>query len=523
MKRRSFLQATGALTIPVSVDNFRLSAMAPTNMLGRLAAMATATDHVLVFIDLNGGNDGLNTVIPIDQYSNLSRARSNVLIPENKVLALTGNNKTGLHPSLPGLRDMYNNGRLHIIQNVGYPNQNFSHFRSADIWFTASDANEYLTSGMGGRYLNMEYPGFPVGYPNSSMPDPLGIQVGSLLSVFFQGPASQMGIAINNPEDVFNLVPGIADPAPAGYPGDQLTYVRTVAQQTSSYTKTISDAAKKVTSQGTYPDTDLARQLRVVARLIAGGLKTRIYMVTIGGFDTHSVQTDKSDTTKGIHANLLKTLNDAVVAFQNDLNGLGIADRVVGMTLSEFGRRVKSNDSQGTDHGAAAPMFVFGKPVDGGKITGTNPVIPANATVNDNLEVQYDFRSMYATMLRDWLCLSDADVKTVLQQDYPILPLIKNSCSTSGVYRVRNEGVNLIKCWPNPFMDQAQVSYVADGTHTVIELLDYSGRTLMRVVDEEMPAGRYNRSFQVPPIPGGQYILRYSSLNNMQSIFVQKQ
>lgn len=523
MKRRNFLKATGAaVTIPVTVDNFKLSAMAPSAMLSRLAAMATATDHVLVLIDLNGGNDGLNTVIPLDQYSNLSKARSNVLIPENKVLSLSGTTKTGLHPSLSGLRNLYNDGKMHIIHNVGYPNQNFSHFRSADIWFTASESNEYLTSGMAGRYLNLEYPGFPIGYPNTDMPDPLGIQVGSLLSVFFQGPSAQMGIAINNPDDVFNLVPGISDAAPTGYPGDQLSYVRTVAQQTSSYTKTISDAAKKVTTQGTYPDTDLARQLKVVAKLIAGGLKTRIYMVTLGGFDTHSVQTEKSDTTKGVHANLLKTLNDAIVAFQNDIQGLGVADRVMGMTLSEFGRRVKSNDSQGTDHGAAAPVFVFGNGVDGGKMTGSNPTIPATVTVNDNLDMQYDFRSLYATMLRDWLCLSDADVKTVLQKDFSVLPVVKNSCSTSGVYRLRAEGHPLLKCWPNPFTDQAQLSYEADGTHTVIDLMDYSGRVLFTIVDEAMPAGRYTRRFNVPPLPAGQYIMRYASLQHQQSIFVQK-
>lgn len=522
MKRRSFLKAIGTTTIPLTVDNFNLSAMSPGPVLQRLLAMATATDHVLVLIDLNGGNDGLNTVIPLDQYSNLSKARSNVLIPENKVLKINGTSATGLHPSLSGLQQLYNNGKLHIVQNVGYENQNFSHFRSADIWFTASEHNEYLSSGMGGRYLNLEYPGFPNGYPNTSVPDPLGIQVGSLLNVFFQGPSAQMGIAINNPDDVFNLVPGIADAAPSGYPGEQLSYVRLVAQQTSSYTKTISAAAKKVTSQGTYPDTGLAKQLKVVAKLVAGGLKTRLYMVSLGGFDTHSVQTEKSDTTKGVHANLLKTLNDAIMAFQNDLKGLGISDKVVGMTVSEFGRRIKSNDSQGTDHGSAAPQFIFGDPVNGGKISGKNPSIPSAATVDDNLSKEYDFRSLYASLLRDWLCLNDADIRTVLQKDFPYLPLIKQSCSTAGVSSLRFEGEPLVKCWPNPFRDRANISYIADGTHTVIELMDYSGRMIRRLVDEHQSGGEHTREFDATDLAAGQYILRYTSLHNMQSVFVVK-
>lgn len=522
MKRRSFLKAVSAVTLPLTVDNMSLSAMAPQNTLARLLAMATSTDNVIVIIDLNGGNDGLNTVIPLDQYANLSKARNNVLIPENKVLSLNGTTKTGLHPSLSGLRNLYNNGKLHIIQNVGYENQNYSHFRSSDIWFTASDSNEYLSSGLGGRYLNLEYPGFPDGYPNVDVPDPLGIQVGSLLSVFFQGPTAQMGIAINNPDDVFNLVPGIADTAPSGYPGDQLNYIRLVAQQTSSYTKTISDAAKKVTTQGTYPDTDLARQLKVVAKLIAGGLKTRLYMVSIGGFDTHSVQTEKSDTTKGIHANLLSTLNDAIVAFQNDLEGLNIADRVVGMTVSEFGRRIKSNDSQGTDHGAAAPQFIFGKPVDGGKISGNNPSIPSTVTVDNNLDKEHDYRSLYATLLRDWLCLSDEDVQTVLQEQFPILPFIKNSCSTSGVYHLKHEGNPLLSCWPNPFSNDIQLNYKGDSSHTIIELTDYSGRVLMKLIDEDPDNSIHSKQFNLSHLPSGQYSMRYISLHHMQSIFVTK-
>jgi uncharacterized protein (DUF1501 family) len=327
-------------------------------------------------------------VIPRSNYSGYVNARSNIAIPENKILPLYGNAATGLHPAMTGLQSLFNDGKLSVIQSVGYPSPSFSHFRASDIWMSASDSSQVLNSGWAGRYLNDLNPNYPIGYPNSNMPDPLAIQIGSVTSLTVQGPAVSMGLSISSTTNFYNLVNGVQDPSPDTPAGKELSFLRTIAQQTQQYASVIKNAAAKTTTQVTYPtNNSLADQLKIVAKLINGGLKTRIYMVNYGGFDTHSNQVNSTDTATGSHANLLKNVSDAIKAFQDDLKLLGMEDRVVGMTYSEFGRRIKSNGSTGTDHGSAAPCFLFGKQIIGG-VTGNTPSIPANATVNDNLPFQ---------------------------------------------------------------------------------------------------------------------------------------
>src|SRR5688572_16281575 len=376
MNRSDFLKYSTATVI----GGFPVRSMGMESPLVRaLMGAATDTDHVLVLVQLNGGNDGLNMVIPIDNYSSYSAARSNVAIPENRILSLSGTNKTGLHPAMTGIQALYNEGKASVIQAVGYPQPNFSHFRATDIWMSASDADQYVNSGWMGRYLDQEYPGFPNGYPNPDVTDPLGIQIGSVTSFTFQGPSVSMAMSISDPVNFYNLINGVQDPAPNSPAGYELTYIRTVARQTQQYSDVIKNAALKVTQQSTYPTNNpLADQLKIVARLVKGGLKTRVYMVSIGGFDTHATQVNQADTTTGAHATLLQRVSDAVKAFMDDLKFLGVQRRVMGLTFSEFGRRIKSNSSLGTDHGAAAPVILFGEYVAGG-ILGNNPTIPANA------------------------------------------------------------------------------------------------------------------------------------------------
>ena len=214
MKRRDFfLKAAPIVTLPALINGFSFRAFAGSPMMQALSN-SVLTDHVLVLIQLNGGNDGLNMVIPLDQYSNLSTARANILIPDTQVLPLSGITGTGLHPAMTGMQQLYDDGKLNIVQGVGYPSPNYSHFRATDIWLTASDSNQVLDSGWTGRYLNYEYPNFPTGYPNATMPDPLAIQIGSSVSLALQGPAASMGMAISDPTSFYNLINGIQDPAP---------------------------------------------------------------------------------------------------------------------------------------------------------------------------------------------------------------------------------------------------------------------------------------------------------------------
>ena len=243
------------------------------------------------------------------------------MIPQNQVLSLANTTVTGLHPAMTGIRDMYNNGLVNIVQGVGYPDPNFSHFRATDIWMSGSDSNQYIHTGWVGRFLDEKYPNFPNGYPSATMPDPLAIQIGSGVSSLLQGGNVNLGHAISTIDSFYNIVNGTVDPAPNTPAGHELKFIRYIKQQTEVYTNIIKNAAQKAQNKSPlWPTTGnrLADQLKIVSRLIAGGLKTPIYIVNLGGFDTHSQQTDSSDPTKGNHANLLGFLSEAVNAFFDD-------------------------------------------------------------------------------------------------------------------------------------------------------------------------------------------------------------
>ena len=427
MKRKDFLKNVAAgVVLPAFLNGISLKALAGTSLMNSLHHYM-GEDKVLVLIQLAGGNDGLNTVIPFDQYAAYIAARPNIGLPQDKLLRLNDFDKTALHPSLTELQQLFNDGKLGIVQAVSYPKPNFSHFRATDIWMTASDSDAVLNTGWAGRTLDNLYPQFPDNYPNAAMPDPLAIQVGSVIASAFQGPAFTMGIAISNTNKFYNLIEGKANVESDTRWGEQINYIEEMSLKTDQYATVIKQAALKVTTQSNkYPDqgkNTLADQLKIVARLIGGGLKTKIYMVNMGGFDTHSKQTEDADKTTGSHAVLLKKLSEAINAFMADLEYLQVKDKVMGITFSEFGRRIKSNASGGTDHGAAAPLFYFGHAVKG-KIIGENPVLPATATVQDNVPMQNDFRSVYSSILQNWLGLAPDDVSTVLPGKYNTLPIV---------------------------------------------------------------------------------------------------
>jgi len=327
------------------------------------------------------------------------------------------------------MKTLYDGGKLCVVQGVSYPNPNFSHFRATDIWLTASDYNQYLSSGWMGRYLDYEFPGYPSEYPNDSMQDPPAIQIGSLVSQAFQGPSQSTAIAIQDPSAFYQLVSGSSsggqDQPPDSPAGSELAFIREVAFQSVQYAGRVKMAADRATNKSAlYPlsgQNALADQLKIVARLIAGGLRTRAYLLSMGGFDNHSNQVVASDTTTGTHAALLGKLSAAMLAFQDDLEILGCDHRVLAMTFSEFGRRAASNSSLGTDHGTAAPLFLMGRPVRGG-IVGANPNLADLSS--GNLKMQFDFRSVYASVLSQWYGCSTGEMQVVLERDFQALDLI---------------------------------------------------------------------------------------------------
>ncbi|MBC7851018.1 MAG: DUF1501 domain-containing protein [Chitinophagaceae bacterium] len=512
MKRRAFVRNTipAALTLPGLFNGLSVKAFTDQHPLVQaLLGSTTDTDKVLVLIQLNGGNDGLNTVIPIDLYGNYFNARQNIAIPLNKVLTLNGTAKTGIHPSMAGFQSLFNEGKMNIVQSVGYPTPSFSHFRATDIWMSGSDADQIVTNGWMGRYLNQEFPGYPEVYPNTQMPDPLAIQIGSISSLALQGPVTNMGISISDPSRFYDFLDGVEDPVPDTRWGKELKYIRQIGKQTEKYTALIKAAAAKVPTQGSYPSNDLGNELKIVARLIKGGLKTRVYMVSTGGFDTHASQTNNGDTVTGNHANLLYKLSSAVKAFMDDLKGLGVDDRVMGMTFSEFGRRIKSNASFGTDHGAAAPLFVFGKHVRPG-VTGNSPAIPASPGLNDNVVYQYDFRSVYASLLSQWFCVKGTDLQTIMLKNFQDIPLAVNAaCGTTGLDDViRPDSEQLILNYPNPFVETTTITFKTKGGHTLVQVMDTLGRVVKTLVDKTFAPGSHSVSFDSHALPRGVYYAR---------------
>ncbi len=524
MKRRDFIRKSVPVAVlPLFLGGFNFRAYGRSKVIESLIGAGEPSDRVLVLIQLNGGSDGLNMVIPRDQYPALMNARGNIAIPENKVLPLT--DATGLHPAMTGLHNLYNAGRVSIVQGVTYPNPNKSHFRGTDIWLTASDSDQTLNTGWMGRYLDGEYDGFPEGYPNEVAPDPLAIQIGSVVSTGLQGPLGSMGMAITSPTSFYQLLTGGVDTAPDTPAGHELTFIRQVAQQTSVYAGQIKNAAAKVTSQSPlYPTAGtnkLADQLKIVSQLISGGLRTRIYIVNLGGFDTHSGQVDEVlGTEYGDHADLLGKLSEAILAFQEDLRMHKVDDRVVGMTFSEFGRRIKSNASFGTDHGTAAPMILFGKAVNHG-IVGANPVIPDPVSSADNLPMQFDFRQVYASVLRQWFGVPQSELDAVLLRSFATLPLVGPLPSVRPP-TVNEEGpvaagagvpdrMSLNQNYPNPFNPSTTISFTSAGGPVNIRVYDSIGREIVTLVDGVPGAGTFSVVFDASSLPAGVYYCRMRS------------
>lgn len=509
MKRRTFIRNTAtAASVPLLMGGMSVQALAKNNLLNSMME-GCDPDRILVLIQLNGGNDGLNTLLPLDQYSNLANARSNILIPERQALKLT--TEVGLHPAMTGMENLYKDGKLGVVQDVGYPNPNFSHFRSTDIWTTGSPADEVWETGWIGRYLDQRYPGYPTGYPNSTHPDPLAITLGAIVSQTCQGPVVNMSMAMDPNANFDQLLTGCSTmPAPANPYGTELAFLRQSVQQTNAYLTSLENAFNTGNNMSSmYPanGNNLAAQLQLVAKLISGGLKTQFYICNIGGFDTHANQVDTSDTTQGFHANLLEQVSVAMSAFQDDLNQLGLEKEVLGMTFSEFGRRIGSNGSTGTDHGAAAPLFLFGEDVNP-MIHGNNPTIPSQVAPNDNIPMQFDFRSIYGSVLQDWFCMEEADIKNLLFDDYQHVPVLK-STATSVEDLIGLGKITLGQNFPNPASGYTRIPLsLEEGVFVSLSLFNGNGQLIRVISERQFAAGDHEISVDLNDLAAGVYHYR---------------
>jgi uncharacterized protein (DUF1501 family) len=504
MKRRDFIKTGTLITIPVFLNGFGLKLFAGNP----IPSPDAYNDKILILIQLDGGNDTLNTVIPLDQYANLSKVRSNILIPDNKVLKI--NNITGFHPSMTEIKSIMDDGKLNIVRAVGYPNPNRSHFRSTDIWMSGSAADVYETTGWMGRYFALDYPEYPDNFPNNEIDFPFAISIGSTASETCQGKSSNYSIAVSNPELSGELFDGGWDFIPSNCYGSELSFIRDTVRQSNAYSEIVADAYNKGNnlSDKYNEDNKLGNNLKTIARLISGGLNTKVYVVRLGGFDTHSAQVDSTDTTTGKHAELLKTLSDAIGAFQDDLELLGLDKRVIGMTFSEFGRRIQSNASFGTDHGDAVDIFVFGSCVDGG-LTGTNPEISDNVGKKEAVAMQNDFRSVYGSLLIDWFGAEEQDVKDILYQDFQKISLVSDCSSTSNGNVAIKE--NTLVLSPNPVRENLNIEFYSNGGQTEIGLYNELGSKLSVIANKQFSMGIQYFSISVAGLVPGVYFIKTKS------------
>ena len=505
MKRRTFLQLSSAASVPLFINGIPVAGVARNSFLD---FVSPENDRILVLIQLTGGNDGLNMVLPLDQYSNLDKVRNKILIKES--LGLKLRDDLALHPSMTGLKSLFDDAKLQVVQSVGYPNQNRSHFRSTDIWTSGSSAEVMETTGWLGRFYYENHNSYPAGYPNSDYPDPLAITIGSLVSQTCQGPVANFSLAINDPATLAEIPePQFASNAPLTNYGFELKYLINTFKQTNDYTEVIKTAFNSAGGSIATTGNRLLDQLNIVAQLIKGGMKTKVYVVNIGSFDTHSAQCDPDDHEIGTHADLLKQLSDAIKGFQAEIEKSGNEKRVLGMTFSEFGRRIKANESTGPDHGSAAPLFLFGSCVHAG-ILGSNPTIGDTVGNDEGVAMQYDFRSVYASLLINWFELPPSLVSQLLFQEFQQLPIIYGCSPTAVDEAARNFNLKF-DAYPNPAQYKLSLDFESKREYIKIALFDGLGSEVKVIYNGMISAGNHTLDVDIQNLPAGNYFVRIAS------------
>jgi uncharacterized protein (DUF1501 family) len=524
MKRRTFLQSTlaSAAIAPVLLDNVYARPSTPLKLLAQLKQQSN-NNNILILVQLFGGNDGLNTIIPADDpnYYNL---RQNIAIAQS---ALTNYNYGGVYfnPGLAngnkgGLFQMFQTGSLAVIRGIGYNPPNLSHFYSTDVWLSgvvpAAGTNYTFNTGWLGRMLEKQYPNFPTSLP----PDPLAINLGGF-SLALLGDTTNMGIVVDNPSlqagGLSSTDNALDDNATGTRYATEYAFVQAVAEMSNTYAARVKAAynSGKTKLKGTYGTDGFSQQMASVAAMIAGGLNTSVYVVGSGGFDTHVNQVSGGDPTHatGAHTNLLGQIADGIAQFQSDMIQLGtsVADRVIGFTVSEFGRRPHDNGSYGTDHGAASVQFAFGTQINAA-VFGNPPLLDTNdLDANGDLKVQVDYRSVYLTLLTDWFGMSLTDAQTVMENQLdlpnPMGNLIKPAAGVSPAAPISLS----LSVYPNPMASNANLSLeLPNSAYTEIEMASMDGKRVQQILARTMGAGSYSIPLTTD-VPSGAYLLSLRS------------
>lgn len=427
MKRRDFLKLSAPFGLmPILPKGLPINGLAATSPL--LNNPCNVTDRCIVFVYLNGGNDIFNTTVPLNQFTDYANFRPDLYIQQSQLITLDTTlpsaKQMGLHPNLTGFKSLYDSGLLTIIQGVGYNNVNRSHFKGLDNWLTGSGGGEGYRTGWMGRFLNDRYPSFSGG-PFIGELDPLGMLFGRMNNTGFHTNEEHSYEIIMSGKDSNGYYSEIAPVAgenilniPDTEHGSLLSYIQNVGNSLNVYAARVQSTfnAGMNASSVIYPSSNLSNQLKTVAKMLSGGSRTKIFMTSIGGFDTHANQVDQMDSSIGFHTTLLDEVSSSVKAFQDDLAAQSLDDKVVTVIFSEFGRKIVQNGSYGIDHGTLGSIFVIGKGVDGGVIGDNVDLNNQNSQGSpDNSQMQYDYRQIYATLLQDWL----GGDNTAIQNTFP--------------------------------------------------------------------------------------------------------
>jgi len=498
--RRSFIQALGLVGGgSILMGNQAVSAAQATPL--TVALSESQNDNILVIIRLNGGNDGLNTIVPVYDYATYANLRPNIRHFEPNLMPL--NDDFSLPNYMNDLESVWGDGQMKVVHGVGYPDQNLSHFRSSDIW--ASGAHQYEEpTGWWGRYFEDLYPDYLTNPPAA----PPAIQVGNIGNLIFDGFDNNYAFTVANIEQLQAIGTNGALHDVVNVPdciyGDKLTYLRATANTTYTYSGVINEAYMAASNNANYGNGDLAVQLAAVARLIKGGLGTKVYMVSLGSFDTHADQRYQ-------HQALLQDLSSSIKAFYEDLGAGGWDQKVLSMTISEFGRRPYENGSSGTDHGAASPMMLFGPALNGSGFVGDHPDL-LTWDDYDNLIPSSDFRDVYASVLANWFCLDQEVIDSILlNHNYQPLDLGLD-CQTLSVGAPKP----FLRFTHRPVYQNNQTLIILETQQTAhgrITLYDLMGRELVTLADRMFFPGQHRidvRQAAGIRLSYGQYIYRIS-------------
>lgn len=510
--RRSFMQALGL----AGAGSMMLGASTVTASKASPLAVALAeneSDNILVIVRLKGGNDGLNTIVPVYDYATYANLRPTIRHDQNDLFML--NADFGIPDYMNSLESIWGDGKMKVVHGVGYPNQNLSHFRSSDIW-ASTDAINFEPTGWWGRYFEDLYPDYLINPP----PMPPAVQIGSIGNLVFEGEANNYAFAVANPQQLANVAQNgtfhdVLDIPDCVY-GDKLLYMRSTTNTTFLYANVINDAYMSANNDANYDDADLANQLSIVARLIKGGLGTKVYMVTLDGFDTHANQVQD-------HQTILEDVANSMKSFYDDLAATGMDTNVLSMTISEFGRRPYENGSNGTDHGAASPVMLFGPGLQGSGLVGDHPDLSI-WDANDNLIPTSDFRDVYSTVLTDWFCMDPVVLDLILLgQSYETLDLglncdILSTTDFSGVTRLLHR--------PTYQNDRTFIELQMPVTANVtVKLYDILGKEMATLKNEMLFPGQHKIDVKAAVktnLAFGQYIYRITTggQNYSRSIMV---